>query len=115
MGGAYMGRGRGIWGDLVPSSLIGPVSLSRSPSICSLSENSGGLWNFVFGGLCEKQKTVCKVHLFFSPLPFRLCKTSFSVSFSDPLSLSAVAFCCCVVLYKPLYLAVLSLRDEKIL
>lgn len=28
-----------------------------APSIGSLSETSGGLWNFVFGGLCNKKQT----------------------------------------------------------
>lgn len=61
MGGAYMERG-GVCGMIDippkndnPSFSLAP-SLSRSPSICSLSETSGGLWNFVFGGLCKKQK-----------------------------------------------------------
>lgn len=38
-----------------PSFSLSP-SLSSSPSICSLSETSGGSWNFVFGGLCKKRK-----------------------------------------------------------
>lgn len=90
---ARTGKGRGLWDDphpvqqLRPSFSLAP-SLSRSPSICSLSETSGGLWNFVFGGLCEKKKTLCKVHLF-SLLPFCLFG-----SFSNP----SLSLCCCFLL-----------------
>lgn len=67
------GKGGGVYGmiDIPPKKQQLLVSLTPSlcpsPSISSLSETSGGSWNFVFGGLCKKQKKkkVCRVHLFF--------------------------------------------------
>lgn len=77
------GKGGGVYGmiDIPPKKQQLLVSLTPSlcpsPSISSLSETSGGSWNFVFGGLCKKQKKKKSLQSppFLSLLPFCLCKT----------------------------------------
>lgn len=68
MGGARSERGgvRGASDAPGAASLSLSLGPSPSPSICSLSETSGGLWNFVFGGLCKKQKKFVESTFFFA-------------------------------------------------
>lgn len=86
-----------------------PVGRPPSPSLCSLSETSGGSWNFVFGGLCKKMgKKLCRVHLLFRCF-LSVCKTSFGFVPFGFLTLLSFSLCYCFLLLCSLIQTSLSL------